>query len=316
MQRLMLTKRIILLCAMIVISSFLHAQQLTGIWSGKISRSSAERHGVESIEMQIFQSGRSMEGYTFAFKDTSRFVLYPMEGVRIKKEKKCRIWETGLPAYILPENFRPCQKYFELQYYKIGNTQYLSGKWSGTGEDTSCFPGEDLVVVLQKIKKPDYPLELFVQKKVIDYVYRKKPAADTTAIPLTDDPADIPRKPGDSTPVDRKIDIQDLLNVPDSTVNITLYDNAVVDDDTVSVFVDKQPVLLKKRISDKALNFTVTLREAGKPVEVLMQAENLGSIPPNTALMIIETANKRYEVRLSSGFEKHAVVIITYDPPE
>lgn len=218
-----------------------------------------------------------------------------------------------MPAYILPENFRPCQKSFELQYYRIGNTQYLSGKWSGTGEDTSCFPGEDLVVVLQKVKKPDYPLELFVQKKVIDYLYRKKPVNNNT--PDTPEETTIlPQRSADSTPAERKLDIQELVNVTDSIVNITLYDNAIVDDDTVSVFVDKQPVLIKQRISNKALTFSITLLEPGKPLEILMQAENLGSIPPNTALMIIETANKRYEVRLRSGFEKHAVVIITYNP--
>ena len=39
-----------------------------------------------------------------------------------------------------------------------------------------------------------------------------------------------------------------------------------------------------------------------------MQAENLGSIPPNTALMIIKTRKKRYEVRLSSDHNKTAAV--------
>ncbi|HNG64412.1 MAG TPA: hypothetical protein PLK54_11690, partial [Ferruginibacter sp.] len=118
----------------------------------------------------------------------------------------------------------------------------------------------------------------------------------------------------DSTPADRKLEIQELVNLADSVVHISLYDNAVVDGDTISIFVDKEPVLVKERISNKALEFSFTLREPNKPTEIIMQAENLGSIPPNTALMIIETARKRYEVRLSSGFEKHAVVIITYNP--
>ena len=34
----------------------------------------------------------------------------------------------------------------------------------------------------------------------------------------------------------------------------------------------------------------------------------MGSIPPCTALMIIYIQNKRYEVYLSSNFEKNAVV--------
>jgi hypothetical protein len=64
------------------------------------------------------------------------------------------------------------------------------------------------------------------------------------------------------------------------------------------------------------LFFELSLHDVGKPVEIILQAENLGSIPPNTALMVVETLQKRYEVRLSSSFEKHAVVIITYKPDE
>ncbi|HQR01775.1 MAG TPA: hypothetical protein PLA61_13075 [Ferruginibacter sp.] len=320
MHAVWLNKRWILTCTLCGLFCYAGAQQLTGIWSGKISRSSAERHGVESIEMQINQSGRNLTGYTFAFKDTSRFVLFQMEGERNRKTKNCFIWEIGLPAYLLPENFNPCQKTFNLRYYKIGNTQYLSGTWSGFGQDTSCFPGEDLVVVLQKVKKPNYPLEDFVQQKFLDYIFKRAPRVDTTAFLQPADPVVPAPAPAvspvsaDSTPADRKLEIQELVNLADSVVHISLYDNAVVDGDTISIFVDKEPVLVKQRISNKALEFNLTLREPNKPTEIIMQAENLGSIPPNTALMIIETARKRYEVRLSSGFEKHAVVIITYNP--
>jgi len=48
--------------------------------------------------------------------------------------------------------------------------------------------------------------------------------------------------------------------------------------------------------------------------KIIRQAEDPGSIPPNTAIMIIQAGDKRYDVRLSSSFEKHAVVIITFDP--
>jgi hypothetical protein len=44
-----------------------------------------------------------------------------------------------------------------------------------------------------------------------------------------------------------------------------------------------------------------------------MYAENLGSIPPNTALMIVRDGNKRYEVRMESSLTKSGTVTFTHD---
>lgn len=293
-----------------------NAQSLTGIWSGKISRKASARHGVEAIEMQIYQSGKQLSGYSFTFKDTSRFVLYDMSGTRDKKMQTIRIREYGAAYYILPPDFLPCEKEFSLRYYKIGNTKYLSGTWSGRGYDTTCFPGEELLVVLQKIKRPEYPIDHFVQKKMTDYFLRRIPKEDTLTLPVPETTEVTPTVvyTADSSLADRKLEIQQIIKVADTSVMISLYDNAIIDDDTVSIFVDKNPVLLQQRISEKPINFRFAMTEPGRPVEIIMQAENLGSIPPNTAIMIIQAGDKRYEVRLSSSFEKHAVVIITFDP--
>jgi hypothetical protein len=45
-----------------------------------------------------------------------------------------------------------------------------------------------------------------------------------------------------------------------------------------------------------------------------MVAENLGSIPPNTSLMVITAGNKRYETSVTSTEQKNAVVILEYKP--
>jgi hypothetical protein len=41
-----------------------------------------------------------------------------------------------------------------------------------------------------------------------------------------------------------------------------------------------------------------------------MFADNLGTIPPNTALMIVTDGDKQHEIRLSSSFEKNATIRI------
>lgn len=295
---------------------FSTAQSLTGIWSGKISRKGPGRHGVESIEMQVYQSGKRLSGYSFTFKDTSRFVLYDMNGTRDKKTQAIRIREKGYAYFILPPGFLPCEKEFSMRYYKIGNTQYLSGVWSGRGYDTTCFPGEELLVVLQKIRRPEYPIDHFVQKKMTDYFLRRIPKQDTLGLPgpeITETAPTVDPTTGNS-PAERKLEIQQIIKLADTAVTISLYDNAVIDDDTVSIFADKKPVLLRQRISEQPVTFRISMQEPGRPLEIIMQAENLGSIPPNTAIMIIQAGTKRYEVRLSSSLEKHAVVIISFDP--
>jgi len=42
--------------------------------------------------------------------------------------------------------------------------------------------------------------------------------------------------------------------------------------------------------------------------ELVMVAENLGSIPPNTSLMIAMVAGKRYEARLASTENSSALI--------
>jgi hypothetical protein len=53
---------------------------------------------------------------------------------------------------------------------------------------------------------------------------------------------------------------------------------------------------------------------ANLPYEVVMYADNLGDIPPNTALMMITAGDQKFEVFLSSTETKSAAVRIVYRP--
>ena len=49
---------------------------------------------------------------------------------------------------------------------------------------------------------------------------------------------------------------------------------------------------------------------------MIMVGENLGSIPPNTALMIVNDGDKRYQVYLTSDNKKNAMVRFIYEKPK
>ena len=98
-----------------------------------------------------------------------------------------------------------------------------------------------------------------------------------------------------------------ILQVTNNKVKVELFDDGEVDNDIVSVYFNKDMVVDNKVLTDKSFAFTVTLVE-GKTNELVLYADNLGSIPPNTALMIITDGTNRYEVRLSSDLKNNASV--------
>ncbi len=97
------------------------------------------------------------------------------------------------------------------------------------------------------------------------------------------------------------------IQVLSNKVKIDIYDDGEIDNDIVSVYFNKALVVDKKSLTANAYSFTLTL-EPGKTNELVLFADNLGSIPPNTALMVITEAGVRHEVRLSADFKNNASV--------
>ena len=73
-------------------------------------------------------------------------------------------------------------------------------------------------------------------------------------------------------------------------------------------FFNQQLMAFSQKLSTRSLHFDITLDPVKDFNELSMFADNLGSIPPNTSLMIITDGEKKHEVRLSSNLEKNATV--------
>jgi len=105
------------------------------------------------------------------------------------------------------------------------------------------------------------------------------------------------------------------ITVNTEQVSIKLYDNGEIDDDTISVFVDKQLKLSHRRLSTSPIVLTLDFDANDTEHEVVMVAENLGRIPPNTSLMVITAGDKRYQVQITSTEQKNALVRFKYERP-
>lgn len=112
----------------------------------------------------------------------------------------------------------------------------------------------------------------------------------------------------------RKNIYMETLEVEGDSVRVSFYDNGDIDGDSISILLNKQPVLVNQELSARALNIYLSLDTKSAINEVSMFAENLGKIPPNTALMIVTDGKNRYEVYLSSTLSQNATVRLKRKP--
>jgi hypothetical protein len=104
--------------------------------------------------------------------------------------------------------------------------------------------------------------------------------------------------------------INNEIEVSSDSLTVDFYDNGEVDGDSISVFFNNQLLAFYQRLSTKSIHFDIVLDSTKDVNEISMFADNLGSIPPNTALMIVSDGKKRHEVRMTSNLEKNAVLRI------
>ena len=93
-------------------------------------------------------------------------------------------------------------------------------------------------------------------------------------------------------------------------IKINVYDNGEIDGDTVSVYHNNNLIVTKQRLSAQPILFRIRVDKAQPHHELVMVAENLGTIPPNTSLMTVTAKDKQYRVLISSTEQQNAKVII------
>ena len=276
--------RFIVLLNTLLLSCLGQAQGINGIWKGRLVMAPGGCFPVYNIEMQLQVAGTRIVGTVYHFSDSINYVKENFEGVYNKDSNTIFIQETGIITFRLKEECVPCIKTYTLTYHKgSGPEEQIRGGWStpsgkATDGKTPCDPGS---IILIRFDKPTFKPEL------------KLPPALTK----------------------RKAELVKEIRVDTGIIKIDFYDNGQIDGDTISVYVNNMPAVSNKFLSAKPISINVKI-DLNKPEqEVIMVGENLGTIPPNTALMIINAGDKRYQLYLTSDEQKNAMVRFIYEKP-
>jgi hypothetical protein len=98
----------------------------------------------------------------------------------------------------------------------------------------------------------------------------------------------------------RNYEVIKTIEVTGALIKVDIYDNGQIDGDTVSIFLNEKLLVPPKMLTANPISLSINLSEEEDTYDLIMFAESLGTIPPNTAFMIITTSTSRYEVNISS----------------
>jgi hypothetical protein len=208
----------------------------------------------------------------------------------------------------------------EFEAKKKNSTTKPTPKASTTTAKTNTTPKKDVVVKSNPAPKPKpKTIEAPAKDRKRDdlvTVSPSKPNPSDRKIETVDvKPAITPNKPLPKELKERENTVTKTIHAEGDEIEIQLYDNGQIDDDTVTVYHNKQVVAWKKRLCHQPITIKVKVDPNHPRNEFVMVADNLGTIPPNTALMKIIVGKQHFDVNLTSTEKKNAAVIIDCKVP-
>ncbi len=295
--------------------------------------------------LELECKGNTVAGFSYTyFTDEGKryYTICKLEGFLDKKKKYLEVKEVERTKTNVPIELNNCFQVHKLTYAKQNNDEVLDGTWiPAPNQKGSCGFGVTSLVRRNLIssfpgfkssssRTPDKtgwpvskPSVTRVAKPVSSPVAKQNSTKQKTA-PLTSkrDSFIVPeiiREPSTknesiTTLAPRLVyekrysTVIKTIQLESSKVKIDLYDNGEIDGDSISLFLNGKLFMANKRLTEKPITLYLDNDELKHNNELVMYAEDLGTIAPNTALMIVTDGTKRYEVRITSDLQKSGAI--------
>jgi len=312
-------------------------QMITGVWQGKINR--------QKVELKIIQNGDSLAGTSYYYESINNYRRYSIKGYfdaatneavwwddQLIEERSGRLSTPGKVPLLSRADFN-CPgggkmmldgKAGKIEQENPDRDVHLDKITDGNFVDEWDFVIDNYLV---GTNDPDIidSISGIVQKPVMieerPVIIENSPVNIKPAEPVikTESPKDEPKpalkiaEPAKPLTIEekfvtRKKILTTEIPVTGDSVELRFYDNAEIDGDSISLFLNDKLIFQHIRLTGSAYTIKLSVSELNVTNELIMVAENLGSIPPNTSYMIAIVGDKRYEARLESTEGSSAMV--------
>ena len=252
-------------------------QDLTGQWTGS-AIAEGQNH---KLVLSITEGDSSFAGVLHWYTPETRTIRHiVISGRFYARDSTLSIREDSGTTQGPPGGF-----YILFYRRTAGRRDVLEGQWHGGDDYTGRY---DLTIRLQKKTPPFIPIPV------------------VTPPPHKSDTLDIRRYPilkGRESIVAASIPVTGT-----DTARIELYDNGEIDGDSVSLFVNNELLVQHILLAAEPKVLFVPIDKSRPVNTLLLVAENLGRLPPNTALMVVTVHGKTYNLFLSTDYKKNASI--------
>ena len=316
----------------VLTSCFTYAQTITGAWKGKIKNT--------KVELKLIKSGDSLTGTSYYYESKNSYRRYTLKGYFDPLTNQVIWWDVILvrdeTTGIFTRTQDPDALLSTANFNCPGeNKMFLDGTAS-LRDNKEIEKGN---IHLQKIEIPvfndewDFVIENYTtganDPNLIDSIaniaYAGIPQADKEnastifqeeLMPEINKPLVIEDKkivPAAKIPLEeifavRKKTLATVIPFSGDSIELRFYDNAEIDGDSIALFLNNRLIFKNIRLTDHAYTIKFAASSLEDDNELVMVAENLGSIPPNTSLMVALVGDKRYEARLQSTENSSALI--------
>lgn len=293
-----------IILAILVIGMSAHAQSVTGKWYGV---GNANVDGVNNnylIEMILEQNGNTVSGeFNYYFKNG--YFPNKISGKYDSKTRRLQINTTPITYYRSSAvNGVECNMTgeFTLLVSKTGNS--LRGKFSSSEFYALTCPA--ISMNLNPAKEDKQQDEIMVSEKDLGVKGEQQINTALPVVPVAFKEQSTAEK---QFPQRRNVDLG-TLEVDSTELTIELIDNGEIDRDSVSLFFNNHQIANRQELTKKPLTYRISLDMTKPYNELSMFAENLGIIPPNTAVLIVYDGKKRYEASITSTLQTNGTIRI------
>lgn len=298
------------------------SQDLTGTWIGSGA-------GVNYARLCIIRVNGGYIGYTY--DEGMGHCTCNYRGSFDSSRQKLK----GMNDGIIEKTFLHSQSRYNLSYYVLGEKEQLRGSVSAksVGAKIMSFGLPmpiSYIKISNEVDTTEYMRGWIAKNEIIPPladsadVMATIPPAVEDSITLASPSAQVPDAIADSTRKDmaaasiineknkRITDTVSVITIHEKELLVKVLDNGIVDGDTVSILHNGKLIAERISVTGKPYEFKITIAQPDELQEIVLVAHNLGSIPPNTALILVQTPSQEYRLTASTDLRKNAMILFRY----
>jgi hypothetical protein len=323
------------ICLLITLTGLLAArhcsgQAITGVWKGKIRS--------RNVELKIIKSGDSLTGSSCYFLSRNNFRKFSIRGYFDPEDNAVIWWDDQLiESRGTFESHQPPN----LQVTDFNCPGEDKMLLEGTSARRDDKDGESIRITLQKSGPSAFPdpwdwvIDNYTlganSPEIIDSIGKlvrssvrvPEPILAKKEIPREKNgiPEAVQTPSGQTGPDPKKItnqekfasrknNLQLVIPITGKDIELRFYDNAAIDGDSIAIFLNGQLVREHILLTGEAQTIRINAENLQEDNELVVVAENLGSIPPNTSYLVAIVGKKQYEARLFA--DEHSSALIRF----